>query len=635
MLAGGAVADTSLKAARERFREAWQAMTAGRVADAERLADGLELYPLYPYLRYEYLRRRVHRVPAEELRQFLIAHEGSLVAARLRTQWLRHLAHRRDWAAFLDAYQPQRDVKLQCTQLLARIRTGRLEGVVQDALPLWLVGESQPEECDPAFELLYASPLMDDALLWQRIRLAMANGEFRLAAWLGRKLSSDRRVWVERWRAAHVDPARALASAALGGDAPEAREIAVYALTRLARSDVDRALALWEARRDVQAFTEEQQGEVLRAIAVAAEAREHPESVRLLDAVPASHVDARVQHHRLRAAIRTGAWAALARWTEQDARDPAEELRWRYWRARALERIGRAEEALALYRELANERDFYGFRAADRLGVEYRMHDRPIPFGERERAAIAAYPGMARARELYALGMVYQARLEWDHEITRMPEADLPLAAAYAHHLGWYDRAILTLARAGHLDDLERRFPTPYTALVERHARAHGLDPALLYGIIKSESAFMPDARSPAGALGLMQLMPATARETAQRLGVRLDSAWRLYEPDTNIELGSAYLHQLLERFGGNLALAAAAYNAGPHRVRAWLPDGACQAAEDWIELIPFTETRRYVRRTLYHTAVYQWRLLEGVRSLEERLAAVPGRHHRSTGGVC
>ncbi|MCC7410524.1 MAG: transglycosylase SLT domain-containing protein [Gammaproteobacteria bacterium] len=617
---------------RAQFQRAYQAMVAGRTTEAEQLAVGLELYPLYSYVRYQYLRTHLHRVASAEVRQFLIANEDSVIGERLRTQWLQHLARNQRWQEFLDAYRPQSDPQLRCTQLLARIRIGQLEGVEHDALPLWMVGRSQAKECDAAFERLYASPLLSAELIWQRIGLAMGEGETGIAAFLGRRLPAGERRWVQVWLSARADPARALRSPALAEDAPQARQIALYALDRLARRDLDRALALWQELRDRQAFGAADLGRAAVTLAVAGELEEHPRAIALLDAVPDAYVDDKVQNMRLRAGIRTRDWQQLVRWTEQEPVPGPEALRWRYWRARALQETGRQDEAVVLLRQLAGERDYYGFRAADRLGVDYAMRDHPIPFGPREQAQIAARPGLARARELYALGMIYDARREWHYEIGHMHPDDLPLAAAFAHQLGWHDRAILTLARSGASDDLALRFPIPFAELVSSYGTKRGVAPAIIYSIIKAESAFMADARSPVGALGLMQLMPATARETAHSIGMHLADASELYQPRTNITLGSAFLQRMLERYRGNLAMAAAAYNAGPARVRAWQPVTACQAAEDWIELIPFNETRRYVRQALFNTVIYEWRLALEVNSLDTRLTAIPARDGRKQG---
>ena len=214
-----------------------------------------------------------------------------------------------------------------------------------------------------------------------------------------------------------------------------------------------------------------------------------------------------------------------------------------------------------------------------------------------------------------------------------MSAEELRHAAALAHRLGWHDRAILTAARSGYLDDIALRFPMPFESIVMRYASMRDLPPALIYGIIKAESAFMEDARSPAGALGLMQVMPATGRETARRIGFRFRSSRQLLEAQHNITLGSAYLQQMLRRFEGNIAMAAAGYNAGPHRVQAWRPDEDCLDAELWIEQIPFTETRRYARRALFLLAMSECRMAGRAQRIEGRPAPAP--RGRDRGGAC
>ena len=254
------------------------------------------------------------------------------------------------------------------------------------------------------------------------------------------------------------------------------------------------------------------------------------------------------------------------------------------------------------------------------------MNNHPIAPDEVELAEILARPGILRARELYRLAMPFKARREWGHEVGQLTHRQLEVAAFVVHNWGWYDRAILALGKAQAYDDLVIRFPLLHEQLVRNYAAKRGLDPSVLYSIIRTESAFMEDARSPAGALGLMQVMPATGRETARRIGATLSSARELLDPKKNVTIGSAYLKQVLSRFGGSFSLAAAAYNAGPHRVRGWRPKNGCVPADIWIDTIPFTETRRYVRRASFYATVYQWRLNEKMQPLATRLTDVAPR---------
>jgi len=606
---------------RKQFAQAYAALTSGRAKKASKLIAGLENYPLYSYFRYFDLSRRLHTTPAVEVREFLAAYDESLLAERLRSQWLSFLVRTKQWEIFLHDYRPLENIKLKCAQITARIETQAMEGVLGDARALWLVGKSQPDECNPAFARLKSSDLMDDQLIWQRIRLAFNNNKPRLARYLSRSLdTTGLRNAADVWYTAYADPMRGLKNSLFEQDDPLAREIIIHAIGRLARKDVDKAAAIWAKHADRFQFSENESGTALRSIAVAAASSNHPKRIAFLDQVPAASVNDVVEKYRIREALKENAWTELVRWTAYGPTGTTDVWRWRYWRGRALQSLQQNDAAKLIFRELATQRDYYGFLSADQLGSEYHMDDKRIAPSEIELADILARPGFMRARELYLLSKPFKARREWGHEVEQLQPRQLEIAAVVVHSWGWYDRAILALGKAQAYDDLEVRFPLLYGDLVTQYATKRGLNRSVIYSIIRTESAFMSDARSPAGALGLMQIMPATGRETARRIGTSLTSARALLEPTKNIMIGSAYLKQVLRRFGGSFSLAAAAYNAGPHRVKTWLPKSGCVSADIWIDTIPFTETRRYVRRASFYATVYQWRLNEEIQPLKNRL---------------
>ncbi len=609
---------------RRQYRDADAALMAGRITLYRRLAAGLERYPLYPYLEYHYLRPRLHNIGKTPVRRFLDANPDLPVAALLRRQWLRLLAKRGDWRGFLQAYTPQRDITLQCLALRARIHTGQTRGIVAAIRPLWLVGHSQADECDPLFAYLYQSGAIDQTLLWARIRLAMSQGHTRLARYLGRRLDPRQAPRLRLWLALHRHPARHLHDPGLRDDTADNRELLAHALRRLADSDVDKALSAWRELRQAYHFSERRRRDIQRRLAIAAVHQDSIQAVALLRDIPDDEVDESVQRYRLRAALEARDWRALRDWTSNYRQLPGNRLRWQYWQARALEELGQADKAIALYRELSSERDYYGFLAADRLGIGYSFNHHEIALPAAQRRRLLAIPGILRARELYLLNQHTSARREWYHATRGMNRRDLELAAALAGSWGWHDRGILALGKARSYDDLKLRFPLPFRVLVTENARRQRLEPGLIYSLIRSESAFMEEARSHKGALGLMQLLPATGKRTAKRIRMALKRSHDLLRADKNIPIGSAYLRQMLDRFDGNLGMAAAAYNAGPRRVRAWQPEIGCETAELWIEQIPFTETRRYVRNALFYSAIYDWRMGRPVHSIESRLTPIP-----------
>jgi len=646
---------------RESFRRAREALRAGDLQAYRELASGLEDYALYPYLRYDYLRPRLAQAAPQEVRAFLKSYSETPVAAPLRTAWLRTLALRGDWPDYLAYYTAQENPVLQCHYATARLRRQPDQAVLEEIKQLWLSAAPRPTECDPAFAVLSKSALWTEDLIWQRIRLAMTAGETRLAAYLGDRLSPAERPWATLWITSHDNPAKALAGEDFKHDHPIGREIIAHGIARLARTDAEQAYAAWRrfaprfkiysprsCRRDPSDGVSKGErcssplwskltsgdpliGQVERSLGLAAADQRLPQAFAWLYSIDASVVDAQVQRAQLRLAIATGAWTDLARWTEREAVGDMNPLRWRYWRARALESTGHAPAARGLFQELAAERDYYGFAAADRLGVPYRFGHRPTRLSTAEDTRIQSSPGMVRARELWLAGYLREARSEWTYTVNHLPDRAVPAAAAIAHEWGWHDRVIFALGKVKAYDDLEFRFPTPYASWVSESAARSNLEPAILYSIMRAESAFFDQARSAAGAVGLMQVLPSTGRLVAKDLGMPLAADAKLYDPETNIVLGSQYLRQMLARFDRHLVMAAAAYNAGPGKVERWRPQGGCQNAELWVETIPYMETRRYVRNTLFYTALYEWRMGKRVKPITERLAAVPPRGGTAT----
>jgi soluble lytic murein transglycosylase len=616
----------NLAADRERFGEAYEALKAGRQTQAATMVAGLENYPLYTYFRHHELSRQLTKKSEREVRQFLAAYDASVLATRLRRQWLKLLSRERQWDVFLHDYRPQTDVKLKCDHLSARIAVGALEGVLGDAKALWLVGKSQPGECDVAFKFLQTNNVLDDHFVWQRIRLSIENDKSSLASYLARQLkSADLRAFANIWVDAHKSPEATLKRSYFAQDDVQVREIVLHAIKRIARSDVKRGSDRWAKLLDRYQFSDTDRGLVERVIGVAAARQGHSQRIAYLDKITRPFVDDTTERYRIREGIKTNSWAELERWTERPPIGTTALLRWRYWRARALQFLDRDQDANVIFAELAKERDYYGYLSADHLGLAYQMNDRPIVPTAVELADLRARPGIIRARELVLSDMRFEARREWVHEIESLTPRQLEIAAFVVNGWGWHDRAILALGKAKAYDDLSIRFPLPHKDLARKYAAKRNLDVADIYSIIRTESAFMTDARSPAGALGLMQLMPATGRETARRVGGRLKNVRELLEPTKNIMLGSAYLQQVLGSFGDSFSLAAAAYNAGPSHVKSWLPKSGCVPADIWIDTIPFTETRRYVRRAAFYATVYQWRLHQEIKPLAARLTdAVP-----------
>jgi soluble lytic murein transglycosylase len=284
-----------------------------------------------------------------------------------------------------------------------------------------------------------------------------------------------------------------------------------------------------------------------------------------------------------------------------------------------------ANEQTAARREfeaLAQLRDYYGFLAADHIDQPYALADRPAE--QRHLDALNMNQAVSFARALFDVGDLNLARLQWAFATRAMSEDELVSVALLAHQWGWHDRAIFTMARAKYWDDIAARFPLAHKSEITELARQAGLNPAWVYGVIRQESAFVNDARSGVGALGLMQLMPATAKRVARRQKVKWRGRETLLKPEVNVRLGSAYLSELFSQCGSHAALATASYNAGPKRVKRWLPKVEPMDAQLWIETIPFAETRQFTKNVFAFTAVYEKLLGRKTRRLSDKLTLVP-----------
>ncbi|MGD8311943.1 MAG: transglycosylase SLT domain-containing protein [Gammaproteobacteria bacterium] len=620
LAAAGAVEQDPLEADREKFLQARTALQQNRLQAFKRLAGQLQDYPLYPYLEFEELRNRLDQANEREVAGFIERHADQPVGARMRRMWLYSLARDGKWVLFLKHYREPQPVKLQCYALQARLHTGRNEGLAADAIGLWLVGKSQEKPCDPVFDYLYEKNHITDALLWQRIRLAIANGQTSLAGYLAKRLPERDAAVVKLYREAHRNPAETLPDPALAADTPINREIILHAVRRIARWDAPQAHRKWQSLKTRYAFSPEESAGLERGIALSASWERIPQAHDWLVAVPEPAVDEEVREWRTRTAVAESNWPAIVEHINAMPAAEADREEWRYWQALALEKTGQRIKAMDRLSRLAQERDYHGFLAADFLHWPYEMNNRRLVVEPETLAALKETPGFIRAHELFKAKLFTDARREWAAASVDLTINGLKAAAELARQWGWHERAILTVATTGDYDDLLLRFPLDYEDSVKRIARHNKLDPGHVYAVMRQESAFNKDARSPAGAIGLMQLMPKTGQVTARKNRIGLSGSRELFLPEKNIQIGSAYLRQVLERYDQNLVLASAAYNAGPQRVNRWLPEKSGMAAANWIARIPFNETRKYVQRILAYAAIYDWRLGRPVIPLKKRM---------------
>ena len=614
LVLGAALASSALltaespQAQREAFLAAERALqdTAAAVPDLAALRD----YPLYPYLRYQELTRRLVDVPAAEVRDFLREYADSPLARRLRTAWLRQLIQARRWNDYLRDYAPTTDPGYDCWRRQALLQTGQESAALEDFAPVWLSGRSLPSACDPVISVWQARGNPSAAQRWQRFAMAMNERDSNLARFLARDMAPADRALADTWLAVVEQPTLILDANRIPGNDPRSAAILNDGLRRWLLRDAPAAAAALDTLKTRYPHLAANLADTERTLALWLASDYHPTALARLNALPDAVADATVREWRVRVCLRQADWAAVLREIERLPTAERDSPRWRYWRGRALEGLGRNEDAQTAYRALAGLRDYHAFLAADRLDTPYTITSTPLAATDAELdTLLAGSAALRRARELYILGREADADAEWRQASTDFTPAQLQQAALLAHRWGWHAQAIVTLARASAWDDLELRFPLAYRDDVLASASASGIDPAWVYAVIRQESAFRPDARSPAGALGLMQLLPSTGQQIAAELRESSDASTALLQPALNIRYGARYLQRMQAHMQDNPLLATAAYNAGPNKVAQWLPIAAPIAADLWAETIPYRETRAYVQRVMEYLAIYQRQL--------------------------
>ncbi|AOS97787.1 Soluble lytic murein transglycosylase precursor [Microbulbifer aggregans] len=605
-------------AQREKLQSARMAIAQGDRETLSRLKHELADYPLLPYLDYWALSKKLSQLPYSEIDRFLEEYRGTAIGDWMQVKVLRELGSRQRFRAYLKYYDADKVVRtsLRCYYADALSRHGDKTEAYQLVEDLWLVGHSQAEECDPVFARWISDGGLTEDLAWRRHMLAVEAGNLDLAEYVARKMPPEKAALAKIARAVHRAPEQLLDHQRFLSNKPEYREIVLHGIARLARASAEDALTAWRHYDAGYLFDDKERDVLLREIALNFARQDNLDGLRQLVQQSDNFSDERTIEWLARQAMRELDWAQVDFWINRLPETARNHERWLYWRARVLEEqygSSRAQEAAYLYRRAAQERSYYGFLAADTLGQNYSFVDRPAPINARAVEEMSARPAMQRARELQAIGEFYHARREWDYATQGMNHQELLTAGKVASAWGWYHKSIRSVLAADYLDDLELRFPLAFADIVTDVSRRMGsksaLDPYLIYAVARQESHFSHDAKSGAGALGLMQLLPSTARATARRAGVDFRRNWDLLSPSTNIALGSFYLSTLLNRFDNNRILAAAAYNAGPTRVAQWLKETRQQLPYDvWIETIPYSETRKYVQNVLAYSVIYAYR---------------------------
>jgi soluble lytic murein transglycosylase len=621
-------------------REAFRKKDRNRLA-AARAAALSSQHPLAMWADYWELSNRLSEATQAEVEGFYARWKDTYVEDRLRNDWLLELGHRRDWANFAADFPKFRmndDREVTCYALLTNHLAGK--DVTDASRAAWFAQREADDGCNLLAATLVDAKLFDSADVWRKTRLAMEAGRVRVARQASALISIPTASLVQDLS---ESPAKFLTRKASAADGRANAEIATLALIRMASNDPDAAAGAlsdrWERVLPPDlaswAWASVAKQAAMKLLPDASDHYQHAQLVFAKDKNRELDWPDDTMAWKARAALRAndgkGRWQqvvqAIDAMSPEEQRDPS----WIYWKARGLQSLARSsqagdamrEQAQQMFASIAGQLSFYGALASEAIGQPFTLPPRPAPLTEEERAAANATPGLARGLQLAALGLRDEGRREWNYTLRGMSDRQLLAAAQLACDAQDWQLCINTSERTRAEIDVAQRYPTPYRDDIVARAKELGLDPAYVMGLIRQETRFMATLRSHAGASGLMQLMPATAKWTARKYGVEYRPEL-INDPGTNLRLGTGYLRHVLDAFEGSQPLAAAAYNAGPGRPRRWR-EGPVLDTSAWAENIPFPETRDYVKKVMSNATIYAALLNGEAPVLRTRLGRVVG----------
>jgi soluble lytic murein transglycosylase len=620
--------ETRADAAWVEMRDAYARRDADKV---NALLPAVRGHLLEPIALYWATKPQLEDAPPARIREALSRMAGSYWEDRLRNDWLLQLGKTRDWGnceAELPRCRMNDDRQVQCYGLMLdaaakRVPAGEAARLTAER---WHQQREADDGCATAAKAFLDSGHMPREVAWMRARLALEANKPEAALQAIGLLDPQ---WADIARQIIKDPGAYLDDK-ITAIRPRTKELVTLAIVRLGASDLLSAVQALQRKRWAVQLTDEELSWAWGSLGQRAAKALDPQALRYYANAQDRFMSADQLAWKARAGLRAGQWDAV--YDAITAMGPEQRSKsvWVYWRARSLQALKLPDapmQALALYASIASTRGFYEQLAMEELGRPIGVPALPAPVTDEELRSAESNPGIQRALVSFRLGLRSEAVREWHytvalHSATDLSDRELLAIAQLACNNSLWDRCINTSDRTREALDSKQRYPTPYLPLVTERAQSIGLDPAYVYGLIRQESRFVVGARSGVGAAGLMQVMPATARWTARKIGLTQFQPGQINERDTNIQIGTAYLKFALDDFEGSMPMAAAAYNAGPGRSRKWR-EGPALAGEIWTENIPFEETRDYVKQVLANTTNYAALLTGQPQSLRARLGVI------------
>ncbi len=603
-------------------------------------------YLLAPYADYWLMLLRLDKASNEDVESFLAKYGNYPFAERMRGEWLKKLGKQQDWLTFFEQYANYKrdDVAVQCYALFGRsVAEGAGGELAAQTRKLWMTTADLPSSCIPLFDAMQKEGALTSGDLWERFRLALQNGKLPLAKNIAGRIAdfddkdlklldvanqTPKALLDDKPQAVKSSRKKTAAKVAASYKTRTGIEINLFALDRLARTSVPDAVTIMQQMQEK--FSNADRAFAWGRIAYHAARTHHPKALDYYSLAKNISLDKEQLAWKVRAALRAGDWEAVDETISAMQPDQQQEGAWRYWKARALNAKGMTAEANKILAPLSRERHYYGWLAAEEVETAIGNVELEYQPTDMEVMAIASQPAIKRSLELQKLGMRWEAKAEWVWATRSFDDKQLLAAAEYAMRKEWYDIAITTADNTRQLHNFNLRYPTPYRDLFRAAAENEGVDEAWIYGLARQESRFMHHAKSGVGAAGLMQIMPATAKWAAKRIGMSNYSNELIHDLTTNVSIGTYYLRYTFELMNGQAVMATAAYNAGPGRAKRWLASEPMEAAI-YVETIPFAETRGYVQKVMSNALMYAPRLGRSALSLKARLGVIPGTNKSET----
>jgi len=615
---GGTAADEAIRAAAEALRT----HNAAKLSAAAAQARG---HILEPYVEYWELQLGMEDATAGRIHAFLERQKDTVLAERLRGDWIRELGRREAWTAIAAEHPAAADDDIDIACLVARAGVrGAEEAGSRAARRAWDLSGPLPDSCLPLVEKLIAAHAVSTSDVWARGRRLLRANDLEAARQTYSWLPVREQPVFHSLALASVGPQRYLTRPRLHIASRADRETVIFALERLARDDPGEAGGLFDKRTQAK-FSPADQGYVFARIALHAARWHRPEALAWFDLAGDTALSDEEAAWRVRAALRAERWREVKRSIEAMAAPLRRDPDWVYWYGRALQALGEVDAAHAQFASIADQFNFYGRLASEELGQPLEIPPRGYSPSPEEVDEVSRNPALQRAVALIRLDLRSDALREWSWGTRQFDDHHLLAAAELARRAEIWDRAINAAERTHQVHDFGLRYMTPYYATFNQQSRRLGLDDSWVLGLARQESRFIANIRSSAGAIGLMQLMPATARLVARHLGLKAFKPNDVLDVGTNVLLGTSYLREMLDRLDGQLLLASAAYNAGPLRAERWRGERPLEGAI-YAETIPFSETRDYVKKVLFNAACYAAVLGREPLQLKTLLSVVPPR---------